>query len=274
MAILNAVLRRFVDAVLAPFAGWPVLVSLSLVALVTAVGVLIVFKHTSNQRRMEDVKRRIHAGIFEIRLYSDDLRAIMRAQLEILRTNFTYLRLSMIPMVWVIVPIVLLMAQLQFHYGYEGLAPGHPVVLEVNLADAPSGRPQATLQVPDGLRAETQPIWLPSLNQLAWRVLPERNGVYNVGIQVGDAPAVSKRIVVGNRIVRHSPVRHAGGFVDSVLDPAEPPLPAGSPVRSIRVGYPEATVNVLGWHWQWMIPFFGLSAIFAFALRGPFKVTI
>jgi hypothetical protein len=40
------------------------------------------------------------------------------------------------------------------------------------------------------------------------------------------------------------------------------------------VTYPAADVDVFGFRLNWMIPFFGLSLVFAFALKGVFKVTI
>ena len=74
-------------------------------------------------------------GLFEIRLFNDDLRAILRAQSEILRTNLTYLKLSLWPMVWILPPLVLVMVQLQFHYGYSGLEIDDPVLLEVDFKE-------------------------------------------------------------------------------------------------------------------------------------------
>ena len=98
---------------------------LAVVSLATAIVMLArSFKRTSNQTRLAAVKRQIHAALFEIRLFNDDLRAIFRAQREMLRHNLTYLRLSLVPMLWMIVPLVLVIAQLQFHYGYAGLEVG------------------------------------------------------------------------------------------------------------------------------------------------------
>ena len=36
--------------------------------------------------------------------------------------------------------------------------------------------------------------------------------------------------------------------------------------------YPEAEVSVLGWPLHWMIVYFVLAIVFAFALRNTFKV--
>jgi len=101
----------------------------------------------------------------------------------------------------------------------------------------------------------------------------ERDGDYELGLDVAGAH-LTKTVRVTPRAVRLSPVRVDRGFVSQLLYPAEPPLPAGSPVRAVHLSYPEREVSVLGHPMNWMIPFFVLSIVFAFALRGLFKVTI
>lgn len=278
MSVLNALLRAVFDAALYPFRGLNPLVGLVVVSLPISIAMLVVFKATSAQAELAAVKRRIHACLFEIRLFNDDLLAILRAQLEILRHNLTYLRLSLVPMVWLILPLTLVIAQLQFHYGYQGLAPGRPVLLEVELSPSAAGpggaaRPNAALEVPEGLRVETPALWIPSRNQLLWRLAAERSGDYTLTVKVGDA-SETKSVRVAEGIVRRSPIRTDTGLLNQLLYPAEPPLPAQSPIRAISLRYPERDVDVFGWPLHWMIVFFILTIVFAFALRGPFKVTL
>ncbi len=275
MSLLNAALRPAFDLLLAPFAAWPPIVPVTLVSLLVSILMLVVFKHTSNQDALAAVKRRIHAGLFEIRLFNDDLRAILRAQNEILRTNLTYLRLTLWPMVFLLPPLVLVIAQLQFHYGYEGLRPGERALLAVDLEPGAGGgaRPPAKLELPAGLRAETGDVWVKAESQLLWRLVAERDGDYELGLDVAGAH-LTKTVRVTANAVRLSPVRVDRGFFSQLLYPAETPLPAGGPVRAVRLSYPEREVSVLGHGMNWMIPFFVLSIGFAFALRGLFKVTI
>jgi uncharacterized membrane protein (DUF106 family) len=277
MSLVNAALRPVFDLALAPFSGLPPIVSLVIVSLVTAVFMLWVFKRTSNQAALADVKRRIHAGLFEIRLFNDDLRAILRAQNEILRTNLSYLKLSLVPMVWILPPLVLVIAQLQFHYGYKGLSPTEATLLTVDLkpeAVSPGVRPRARLELPPGIGAETDDVWIPAESQLAWRLAPQRDGDFEVGVSIDGSPAVTKSVRVTGRTVRLSPVRVAPAFLSELIYPAEPPLPAESPIRAIHLDYPDRDVSVLGYGMHWLIPFFVLSIAFAFALRGRMKVTI
>jgi hypothetical protein len=275
MSLLHALLRAVFDAALAPFRGMHPLVGLTLVALPISIGALLIFKRTSAQDRLEAVKRRIHAGLFEIRLLNDDLRAIMRSLLDILLANLSYMRLSLLPMLWVIPPLWFVVAQLQFHYGYGGLEPGRPALLEVELSPAAvsASRPSASLEVPEGLRVETPPVWIPSRHQLSWRLAAERGGDYAVTVRVGDA-AETKTVRVAEGVVRRSPLRVGGNLLDQLLYPAEPPLPGDSAIRSISLSYPERDVDVFGWELNWLIVFFVLTVVFGFALRGPLGVTI
>ena len=105
MTALNWLFVRVFDVLLAPLAGLPPLAGLALVSLVTAIALLLAFRATSDQRRLTDVKRSIHAGFFEIRLFADDVPTLLRTQLEMLRHSLTYLRLSLVPALWVVLPL-------------------------------------------------------------------------------------------------------------------------------------------------------------------------
>jgi hypothetical protein len=127
--------------------------------------------------------------------------------------------------------------------------------------------------VPDGLRVETPALWIPSRNLVLWRLAAERSGDYTLTVKVAGA-SETKSVRVADGIVRRSPIRTDRGLLNQLLYPAEPPLPAQSPIRAISLGYPERDVDVFGWPIHWMIVFFVLTIVFAFALRGPFKVTL
>lgn len=278
MAPVNSLLRALFDALLSPFRAMNPLVGLTLVSLVVAILMLLVFKHTSNQKALDRIKRKIHASLFEIRLFNDDLVLIMRAQADIVRHNLTYIRLSLWPLVWMTVPLVLVIAQLQFHYAYRGLRPGEPVLLTVRLkgsgpAPVDDPKPQASVEPGSGVRIETPSVWVPSERQLVWRISGEREGDHEITIRMGDA-SESKTVRVREDLVRRSPLRVGSNLLDQILYPAESPLSSSSPIASIEVAYPDRDIEVFGVGMHWMIVFFGLSMIFAFALRRPFGVTI
>jgi len=280
MANINAFMRSVFDALLGPFSGLSPWVGLTLVSVVVGVVALFVFKYTSNQAALEAIKRRIHAGLFEIRLFNDDLRAILRASFDILRHNLTYFRLSLAPVVWLLVPLALVFAQLQFHYGYEGLHLGEAVLVRADLAENwkeagvadGTGRPAAELVAPTGVRVEAGPHWTPEKGELAWRIAAEQVGRYELTLRLG-GESYTKTLVAGNGLARRSPVRTDHGFLAQLLYPAEPPLPADSPLTAIHVAYPEGGIGLFGWAAPWWLIFLLLTFVVAFALRGPLGVT-
>tara|TARA_B100001146_G_scaffold47228_2_gene40769 strand:- start:194 stop:1045 length:852 start_codon:yes stop_codon:yes gene_type:complete len=282
MWIINSIFGAIVDLALFPFREMSPMIGLTCFSLAAGVGMLYVFKWTSDQKGLEDVKRKMHAGIFEIRLFSDDIRAIFTAQRDIFRYNFVYLRLALAPLLWMIIPFVLMVAQLQLHYGYEGLMVGEPVIVKVAMsgeravynglgAEGGVGSSVVELEVPDGLRLETPRLTIRSLNQAEWRLVADEPGSYELGIRVGDQ-VYSKSVEVSSQVVKRSPIR-TDRFLDQLLYPGEPGFPSGAAVSAIEVLYPEREVNFFGWDTHWLVPFIIITIILAFALKKPLRVT-
>jgi hypothetical protein len=275
MRWLNAGLGGLVSAVLYPFRGLPPIVGLTFVALLTSVAILLAFRATSDQKALRRVKNRITAGILEILLFRDDLRAIVRAQWDIFRHSLTYMRLSLVPMLWVIVPIVLLMIQLQFHYGYRSLQPGESAIVKATLAgeDGLIEVGELRLNVDGGLEVETPLLLLPAEGEADWRIGALADGSHELLLEA-DGIELAKSVVVGRHSGAISPRRPSASFLDQLLYPVEPPVPGDAAVDAIEVVYSTATVSFFGWDTHWMIVFFTLTIVIAFALQKPLKVTI
>jgi len=278
MTVLNRIANRIFDALLAPFGAASPLVTLAIVALLAAVGMLLLFKATSNQRRIAAAKRGIEAGLLELRLLNEDPRAVLRAQTDILGQNLRYVGSSLVPMVCVSLPLVLAIAQLQSFYGWRAFRPGETFVLESRLAPAASGaaataRPAVTLRLPPGLRAETADVWTPSLAKIVWRVRAEKAGRYTLEVESGGA-TLAKQVAVAGGFGRLSPRRDKPGIVPQLLYPVEAPLPRAQSVESLRIPYPAGTIAVFGHEMSWMIPFLGFLTLFALLLKGPLRVTL
>jgi hypothetical protein len=276
MSFINAPLRMLFDAILYPFRDLAPIWGLLPISFVVSIGMLLIFKATSNQDALDDVKRGIHAGLFEIRLWNDDLRAIMRAQFDILGKNLKYLRYSLVPMVFIMPPLFFVVAQLQFHYGYDGLKPGQTALLEVELAEGAvqSGAPKpgADLQLPKGLIAETPAVWSPSTRDLTWRLAATEAGSYTIGLTI-DGESYSKTAEVVDDVRRLSPNK-VRGWMHELVFPAESPVRKDGAVKSISLSYPDREVSLLGWKSHWLVHFFILTIVFAFLLRKPMGVTI
>ncbi|MGH9381380.1 MAG: hypothetical protein ACRD2Z_12300 [Thermoanaerobaculia bacterium] len=276
MELIHAPLRAVFDAILAPFAGRSPMLTLVPISAVVGVLALLLFKWTSNQKALEAARRRQLAGFFEIRLFNDDLRNLLGAQGRILRATGRYFLHTLVPLVALLPPLFLLVAQLQFHYGYEGLRPGDTTLLQVRLDEATAsadGKPAVTLNAPSGAEVETPAVWIPTERKLVWRLRAVEPGEHTLELAVGGA-SYTKSLTVSNQVVRRSPVRPGASLGAQLLYPAEAPLAKGGPVTSIELRYPDAEVNLLGWHTHWLIAFFILTVVAALLLKKPLGVTI
>jgi hypothetical protein len=272
----NRALTALSDTLMSPFERLPAIVPLLCASLLTAIGALLVFKWASNQRSLAAAKRGIHAAIFEMRLFSDDLRALLSAQGDVLRYTLRYLRFSLVPTAWLLVPVLLLMLHLEFYFGYTGLTVGQRALVKVTFDSAAAaqraGEARVSLDAPDSIEIETPAVVIPSQKEVVWRIRPRAEGAYEVRIHVGRS-VLSKILVVSDAIVRRSPVRPNAGMAQ-LLNPSEQPVPSGSGVAAITIIYPERAFDVAGWKIDWAYVYLALTLIFAVALRSVFGVII
>lgn len=276
MGFVNSILRTVTELTILPFKSLPAGVYLTVISMIGAVFALLVYKKVSNQDALFRVKDQIAAGFFEVRLFNDDLGAMLRAQGDLLKHNARYMALNLVPFLWLMIPFVLAMAQVQFHMGYKGFEPGDQTVLTVQLAgesDPDAPRPNLEIETPEGIVVETAGVWAPTANEMAWRLGLQETGEYDLVLR-HDGSEVVKSVVVSDQWApRRSPVRHDSGFLDQLLFPAEDPIPSEAGIAKIELPYPTEEVNFLGLELQWIILFLIVSILFAFAIRGRMGVT-
>jgi uncharacterized membrane protein (DUF106 family) len=280
MKFINDLLRPVFDLLQAPLAGLPAFVGILVWSIPVGVFALWVFGKTSNQERIAEVKRRIHAGLFEIRLFNDDLRAIMRAQGEILRHVVHYQALALKPMIFILPPLVLVMVQLHQFYGFRGLRPGDEVLLTVQLAPEAvemGRRPNIELEATGGLHEAMDPVWIPSLAQITWRLAVDDWGDSDLGVKI-DGTRYQKSLRATRELVRLSPEKPPSTFVGQLEWPSEAPFDKGDAVQSMTLGYADGSVGLFGWNFEWafawMVVFFVLTLVVALVLRKPMGVEL
>ncbi len=269
MAIVNRLIGVVIDGLLWPFRGLPAWVGLAFMSLLTAVGVLLVYRAVSDQDGITAVRRAIVAAILEMRLFRDDLVVVFRAQGRVLRHSLRYLRYSLVPLAWLTVPLILLVVQLQHVYGYRPLAAGETAIVRVALAEDAD----ATLEASSGVGVETPALRIPALGEVNWRIAALEPGEHVLTVQVGER-RLTKSVSAGGPGRPIAPERPSNRILHQLLHPRERPLPAGSPAHSISVSYPDESVTLLGWRVHWVVPFLLFTIVFGFALQRPLRVRL
>jgi hypothetical protein len=287
---MNAV-HRFIgvafDAVLAPFEWFGDEVALVLVSGLFGVLALVVFKQISWQVGIKATKEKIKGHMIAIRLYQDDLRIVFGSVIRILLRNFQYLGLNFGPIVPLFVPFVLIAAQLVVRYAFSPL----PVHQEGDLGALLAGEgTELEVRMKRGHEADVTRLSLefpPHLRPLSPLARNARDGVavlefaaiaqgrgeiflHMDGRQVG-----SKAVVSGSEGPRTMQPERVSGFLDSWLWPAEPTLPADSPIESVRLAYPDRDLGLLpGGPVGVLLTFFIASILFGVAILKPLNIQI
>ena len=230
---------------------------------------VIAFRYTSNQPAIKRVKHRLSAHILEVRLFQDQLAVVWGAYGRILRTMLSYLGLTVKPLLVMLVPLVILLVQMDVRLGREPVRPDSSILVEVTLADA-AALDGVSLTVPEGLVITAPPLHIPSLREVDWRLHAQRAGEFQIVVAAG-GQEIQKKIVVSHRVEAVSVERTRTGILGNWMNPAEPALPADGPVQSIRVDYPAREVSVAGWKMHWLIPFFVFSLVVSYAVKGFFR---
>ena len=74
--------------------------------------------------------------------------------------------------------------------------------------------------------------------------------------------------------MRVQPERESGGFFTRLLAPSEPPLPAGSAARSIKIDYRPRELRLVRWLFPWYWSWFAVMSVAILMLRRPMRVAI
>lgn len=269
---LNALSNAVGGLLLAPLGVLPGWLSATIVAVVTGMGLLLVFKYTSNQRAIKRVKDDIKANLLALKLFKENPAVTLGAQGRIMAAALRLFLLALAPMLVMVVPVLLILGQLSLWYQARPLSVGEDALLTVTLNDDSDPLPDVRLQPTDAIEVAIGPVRLPSKREVCWKIAARTPGEHRLMFQAGGQTA-EKQLVVGDRLMRVSALRPGWSWSDALIYPAEPPFAADSSICSIAVDYPTRSSWTSGAD-TWVVYWFVVSMIAGFAFRGFFKVNM
>ena len=101
------------------------------VSLVVGLLMVVLFGYTSDQKAIGIAKDQLKAHLLAVRLYRDQIPVVMGSYGKILRGTGRYLKLAFKPLLYVIIPITLLMVQIDRYLGATPIPPNAPFLLTV-----------------------------------------------------------------------------------------------------------------------------------------------
>lgn len=218
---------------------------------------------------MRRIKNRIQAHVLEVRLFPDQLAVVLRAYGRILRFTFVYLVYALRPVLILLLPMVIVLGQLDLRFSRAPLEPGDSFILSAEFA-RPLTLDADSLRLPRGLTLTAPPVNIPALREVNWRIRADEKGVFFPAVVVAGQP-FTKRVVVASELVAVYRTRERLSVLNRFTNPGEKPLPAGSPLQAIEVNYAPRAVHfgpfAVGWLSFFLVAAF-ISGILVKVLLG------
>jgi hypothetical protein len=272
-AWLNIVANALGRVFLAPIGVLPGWLSATVVAAVTGVLLLAVFKLTSNQNAIKRVRNDIDAHLLALKLFKDSTSVSLRAQGRILLGAGRLFVLALVPMLVMAVPVTLLLGQLALWYQARPLRVGEGAVITLKLGgDAVAPWPAVSLRPSSAIIVSVGPIRVLSKREVCWSVKARERGSHRLVFQAGDETAV-KELGIGDDFMRISPTRPEWDWTTILLHPWEAPFRPRDAIRSIEIDYPARSSWTSGTD-SWVIYWFVVSMIAALCFRRAMKVNV
>src|SRR5215470_2664263 len=100
------------------------LVLVVLLSIIIGFLMVLVFRYTSDQKAIRAAKDRLKGHLLAVRLFQDQIQVVLISYWRIVRSTGTYLRLAFVPLLYVSVPLIFLIVQIDRYLGYAPLPIG------------------------------------------------------------------------------------------------------------------------------------------------------
>jgi len=270
---VNVLTNAFGRFFLAPIAVLPGWLSNTIISAVTGVFLLVIFKYTSNQGAIGKIRDDMKAHILALKLFKDSISVTLHAEARVFKGALLLLFHAIPPMLVMIIPISLLLAQMSLWYQSRPLLPGEVAVMTVKLNGNAGGRwPTVNIEPAPVAEVTVGPVRVFSRREICWEIKALENGNHRIALHV-DRHQIEKELAIGDGFMRVSSTRPAWSWANILMNPAEKPFAIDSIVQSVNIGYPDRLSWTSGTDW-WLIYFFIASMVSALILRPFMKVRI
>ena len=273
LAALNVAVNALANIIFAPIGFLPGWLSNTIISAVMGVLLLILFKYTSNQKAIGRTRNYIKANMLALKLFKDELPVTFASQGKVFLGAFRLLFHSLRPLLVMMVPVVMILAQMAGWYQFRPLQSGETALVTIKLNDNNDDTlPEVNLAPSAGAEIAIGPVRIAQLHEVRWQIQAQQIGQHNLTFNVAGQD-YHKTLHVGPGLQKISPLRPGWNFSDIILYPFEKPFPADSPVQQISIDYPDRPGFTDGSNY-WMLYLFIVSFAFALIFKSALKVKI
>jgi len=210
----------FIDPLLNPLLALDPLISILILTLVISFIVTLIYKYTTDQKKMKELKDKMTAHQKSIKENKHDTKKVMQLQKEVMDFNMQYMMHSFRATLFTFIPVILFFGWMTTHYSYEPILPGQEFNVTAYFNDGFSGNVTA-----DGnftfISNKTQTIapivsWRvkgnAGINLMTFSINQEEKPVYNTEILI-DSEKYSnpiktfKKMEINKIIISNKPLK-------------------------------------------------------------------
>ncbi|MEM4366050.1 MAG: EMC3/TMCO1 family protein [Candidatus Woesearchaeota archaeon] len=247
-------INKLFDFLFGPLLKLSPLLTVLVISFVISLLTVLIYKWTTNQQLMKQLKEELKAFQQKIRQLKDHPEEALEVQKKMMETNMRYMRHSFKPMLFTFLPIILLFGWMNAHLAYEPIKPGQEFSVALNFAKGTRG--SLNVSLPEGLTLlENKTVELESDTTIL-RMKAEKEGRYLLEFDI-EGKSYTKELLVSTQRVYAKPIESYRTL----------------PLKSIRIGNPPAKLlNLgfvrLGWLWTYIL----FSITFSILLRKALRV--
>ena len=257
MAILDPVFNPLLLPLVNSSPIWGIVVLAFLISLI----ITVVYKYTTNQELMKELKGKQKAFSGRMKELKDNPTEMMKVQKEAMSVNGQYMKLSLKPTLYTMLPILLIFGWMSAHLAYEPIFPGEKFAVEVNIAPTYDG--DIILNVGDGVTivGDNSQKALSGLEEGNMWVLKAEEGEYDLTFVAGEEEKI-KSVSVSKEFDLKDPILTSDNELDNI--------------QQIEVKYkdlkPLGGFSLGSYRPGWLMVYIILSFAFSIGIRKLMKV--
>ncbi|MBI2550716.1 DUF106 domain-containing protein [Candidatus Woesearchaeota archaeon] len=239
----------------------PPAISILIVSVFVSLVTTLVYKYTTNQKVMKEIKDDVKRMQAEVRSTKEPGRAA-QLQKEMMGRSMQQMNSSWKSMLITMVPLFLIFGWMNSNMAYEPIMPGEEFTTTANFAEGTEGF--ASLEAADGLQLLTNSTQAISNSKAIWRLKPEGEGAYLLSYSFGDE-VYAKKVLVTTQQKYEKPVLDKSNGIKK-----------DSRIKSILTGLkpvrPFGSLSLFGWMPGWLATYLIYSIAASILTRKWLKV--
>ena len=252
-------------------ASLPPAISIAIIAIAASTLVTIIYKYTTNQRALKELKESTKTLREQIKTAAGKQNAA-EMQKKMMENTFKQFSYTTKAMLLTFIPLILVFTWVRGSMGYEPIRPGQEFTTTVQFSTASAAEKNISLEAAEGITVIKEED---EQDKDKWVLKADKEGLYELSYRYNEE-LYKRKIAVTSKFSYENPVldKKAGGFLG--IGAEKQTIKPNSEIERITVDlqplHPFGSLTILGWVPGWLATYIFFSIIASMLTRKIFKV--